>query len=224
MRPGNCECATGRDVVLVEVADLEAHVGAVLAEEDVRICALALDAEHDEPRQSLRIGCHVLDVDAFTRERFAHEAAHVLVADAGQHRAAQAEAGGAGGEVRGGAAEILGEALHVFEPAADLLRRTDRRRRARGRSGRTRGSSLLRSAAAVEIARPPERRVRLHRPRVLGGELGHGVRLVRQMPDHPGVVHPVARRRALRMIETGGNFTVSYCRTLTTSSPSSAWP
>ena len=54
-------------------------------------------------------------------QRFAHEAPHVLVADAAQHRGAQAEAGEAGGEIRGRAAEILGEALHVFEPAADLL-------------------------------------------------------------------------------------------------------
>ncbi len=107
--------------MFVEVADFEAHVGAVLAEENVRVRALAFDAEHDECRQSLRIGCGVPDVDALARERFAHEAAHVLVADARQHRDAQAETGGAGGEVRGGAAEILGEALHVFEPAAELL-------------------------------------------------------------------------------------------------------
>ena len=64
---------------------------------------------------------YVSDVDAFARQRFAHEPTHLLVADASQHRGAQAETSGAGRQVRGRAAEILREALHVFEAATDLL-------------------------------------------------------------------------------------------------------
>ena len=40
---------------------------------------------------------------------------------------------------------------------------------------------------------------------MLRGELGNRVGLVGQVADHPGVVHAVARRRALRVIEAGGN-------------------
>ena len=121
VRAGHCKRAARRDVALVEVGGFEPHVGAVLAKEDVRVRAFAFDAEHHQAGQPLRIGRDVADVDAFARQRFAHETAHVLVADARQHGAAQAEPRGAGGKVRGRAAEILREALHVLEAPAELL-------------------------------------------------------------------------------------------------------
>ncbi len=53
-------------------------------------------------------------------QRLAHEAAHVLVADAGQHRDLEAEAGQPDGDVAGRAAEVLGEMLRVLEARAAL--------------------------------------------------------------------------------------------------------
>ena len=50
------------------------------------------------------------------------EAAHLLVADARDHRRAQAQPRNAEGDVGRAAAEVLGEARHVLEPRADLLR------------------------------------------------------------------------------------------------------
>ena len=112
----------------------------------------ACDAEQHQRGQALRIGLHVADVDAFARELLAHEAAHVLVADARQHRGAQAQAREADGDVGGGAAEILGEALHVLEAAADLLPvQIDR--------GATEADQVERlSRPSSSLAGPPERR------------------------------------------------------------------
>ena len=105
----------GVDVVLGE-----RHVGAVLAVEDQRELRLVADAEEDERGQPLGIGDDAAGVDAFGRQRLADEAAHVLVADAGDEAGAQAEAGGAAGDVGGRAADVLVEARHVLEPPADL--------------------------------------------------------------------------------------------------------
>src|SRR4026208_2127760 len=60
-------------------------------------------------------------------------------------------------------------------------------------------------AAVTELSRPPAMRIARHRPRVLGGELGHDIGVTRQMPDHPRGVHAIAWRRALRVIVSGGD-------------------
>jgi hypothetical protein len=104
----------------VDVVLAERHVGAVLAVEDQREALLVADAEDDEGGQPLGVGDHAAGVDAFGGQGLADEAAHVLVADAGDQRRAEAEAGGAGGDVGGRAADVLVEARHVLEPAADL--------------------------------------------------------------------------------------------------------
>ena len=49
----------------------------------------------------------------------------------------------------------------------------------------------------------PVRRAGLHRPGVLGREFRHGVGLAGQVADHPGVIHAVTGRRALRMVVAG---------------------
>ncbi len=54
-------------------------------------------------------------------EFVAHEAAHLFVADARQHRAARTEPGETGREVTRRAAEVFRERLHVLEAPADLL-------------------------------------------------------------------------------------------------------
>src|SRR5690606_33678835 len=58
----------------------------------------------------------------FALQRLEQEAAHLLVADARDHRALQPQPGGAEGDVGRRAAEVFREAGGVFEPAADLLR------------------------------------------------------------------------------------------------------
>ncbi len=108
------------DQGLVDVGLAEGHVGAVLAVEDQREMGLVADAEDDEGGEALGVGDDAAGVDAFGGEGLADEAAHVLVADAGDQAGAQAEAGGAAGDVGGGAADVLVEARHVLEPAADL--------------------------------------------------------------------------------------------------------
>ena len=105
----------------VEVGRVDRHVGAAVAVEDQRKGVGVADAEEDQRGQPLRIGLHVRDVDAFGGQLLAHEAAVVLVADAGQHRRLQAEAGHADRGVGRRAAEVLRERAHVLEPTADLL-------------------------------------------------------------------------------------------------------
>jgi hypothetical protein len=121
MGASDSERATRRNVAFVEVCDFEAHVGALLAKEDMRVRAFPFDAEHDQASEPLRIGGNVADVDPLACERLAHETSHVLVADARQHGGAQTEPCSAGRQVCGRAAEILREALHVLETPAELL-------------------------------------------------------------------------------------------------------
>ena len=59
--------------------------------------------------------------DAFADELFADEAAHLLVADAGDERRFEAQPCGADGDIGRAAAHRFGEAADVFEPRADLL-------------------------------------------------------------------------------------------------------
>ncbi len=174
-----------------------------------------------------RVGAHGGDVDALACERLAHEAAHVLVADARQHRDLEAEARQADCDVARRAAEVLGEMLRILEARAaleavevdggaaeaDEVDRCRHSAHARGlppAAGRGGGSQIFASG--------------LHGPRVLGRELGNVVGLAGQVADHPGVVHAVAGRGDLRMIVAGQDRIVSYWRTLKTSSPCSAWP
>src|SRR5262245_20135757 len=65
--------------------------------------------------------------------------------------------------------------------------------------------SSERSAMTSGSPRLPIDGPRAGRPEMLGGEFRHGVRISRQMPDHPGIVHAVTGCGALRMIETGWN-------------------
>ncbi len=113
-RPGGCKGCR------VDVRRLEAHVRAILAVEDVRKVLGALDAEQHESGQALRVGLDRGNVDPLGGERLAHEAAHVLVADARQHRDLKPEARQADGDVARRAAEVLGEVLRILEARAAL--------------------------------------------------------------------------------------------------------
>ena len=63
-----------------------------------------------------------LDVAAFARDRLDQEAPHRVVADARDEAGAQAQPRAAERRVGRRAAEVLGEARHVLQPRADLLR------------------------------------------------------------------------------------------------------
>src|SRR6185503_11113924 len=106
----------------VDLGVADRHVGAVLAQEDERERLLVLDAEHDGRGEPRRIDADVGDVAAFARDRLGEKAAHRIVADARDQPRAKAEARAAERGVRRRAAQVLGEARHVLETRADLLR------------------------------------------------------------------------------------------------------
>jgi hypothetical protein len=61
-------------------------------------------------------------VDTEAVERLAHEGTEGVVTHLRDHRGPGAQPGGGHRDVRGAAAEVLGEAAHVLERNADLLR------------------------------------------------------------------------------------------------------
>src|SRR3954451_3815166 len=67
------------------------------------------------------------------------------------------------------------------------------------RSGAAARSGVSSMVAASGGA--PEAGAGLHRPAMLRREIGHGIGAVRQMPDDPGIVHGVARRGDLGMVD-----------------------
>jgi hypothetical protein len=116
MRAGECQRLRGRKRCVIHVAGLEAHVGAVLAIKNMRKALRVLDAEKHESGEALRVGPDRGNVHALVGERRAHEASHMLVADARQHCDLEAEARESDRNVAGRTAEILGEMLCVLEP------------------------------------------------------------------------------------------------------------
>ena len=75
---------TGRgNEALVNVIFAQRHIGAVFAVEDQGKLLLIADAQQNQSRQPVRIGLHALHIDAFARQFLADEAAHMLVAYAG---------------------------------------------------------------------------------------------------------------------------------------------
>jgi hypothetical protein len=118
--PGRHHRARGGHVALVDVILAQRHVRAVVAVEDQRELLLVADAEDHQRGQPLRIGDDAARVDPLLGKLFLDEPAHVLIADAGDERRLQTQPCRAGRHVGGGAADILVEAGHVFETAADL--------------------------------------------------------------------------------------------------------
>ena len=178
--PVTANAPTARDIALVEIVDADSHVSAVLAEEDVRIGTGAFDAENDRGRQAIRIGLDVADIRAECRQRFAHEAAHVFVAHAREHGAAQAQTRDARTEVGRGAPEILGEALHVFEPATDLLA-------VKIHGGASQADQVQRSGHFdfSSSSGTPEIGISFQGPGVFLRELGNGVGIACEMANDP---------------------------------------
>ena len=113
--------------------DVERHVGAAVAVEQQRKRGAAADAQEHERGQPLRVEPHMADVDAFSLQRVAHEAAVLFIADARQHRRPQAEAGAADRGIGGRAAESSARTSSRLPGARRFARHTDRPPRGRCR-------------------------------------------------------------------------------------------
>jgi len=122
MRAGDEQRPGFRDVRLFDVGFRDRHVGAVLAHEDQRKRVAILDAEDHRTGKTARIGADVRHVAALARDRLDEEMTERVVADARDQARLEPEARAAEGGIGRRAAEVLGEARHVFEPGADLLR------------------------------------------------------------------------------------------------------
>ena len=119
---GDQQRATLRDEGLVDQRRIDCHVGAVLSVEDQREGVAVLQPEQHQRGQALRIDLHLRGVAALALQGLNEKAPHLLVADARDHRRAQTEPRDAERDVGRRAAEVLGKARRVFEPAAHLLR------------------------------------------------------------------------------------------------------
>src|SRR5690606_20093741 len=96
-------------------------VGAVLAVEDQRKGVGIADAEEHERGEAFAVGRDAAHVDALAPELLADESSEMIVTDARHEPGAQPEPCGADRGVGRAAADVLGEARHVLEPAAALL-------------------------------------------------------------------------------------------------------
>ena len=111
----------GADIFGIDIALIERHVGAIFAIEDQRKRLLVADAEDHQSRQPFGIAADAAHIDAFARQFFADEAAHVIGADAGDEPGFQPQPRCPHRGVGRAAAQIFCERAHIFEPPADLL-------------------------------------------------------------------------------------------------------
>ena len=121
MRAGDDDGCGRGDEAFVDIVLRQRHVGAVVAIEDQRKGILVAHAENHEGGQALPVGDDAFRRDALALHLLADEAAHGLVADAGDEARFQAEPRGADGDIRRAAADRLGEGGHVLQPPAHLL-------------------------------------------------------------------------------------------------------
>ena len=122
VRAGDQQCAASRDEGFVDIGFRNRHVGTVFAQKNQRKRVLVLDSEHHRTGEPGRIGADMANVAAFARERFHQEATQMIVADAGDQGRLESEPCASKSRVGGRATEILGEARHILEASADLLR------------------------------------------------------------------------------------------------------
>ncbi len=122
VRAGNQQCFRRCDERFVEIGFVDGHIRAILAIEDQRKRIAIFQSEQHESGQALLIDTHMADVATFLAERLGEKAAHVIVADAREHRRSKPEPRATESDIRRRSAEIFREARHVFEPRADLLR------------------------------------------------------------------------------------------------------
>ena len=120
MRAGDDDRLGAHHIGVVDVALVERAVGAIVSIENEREGLVVANPQYDQGGQSRRVRPHAPDVDALAHALLADEAAHVLVADARDQTALQAEPRGADRDIGRAAAHRLGEASHVLQAPADL--------------------------------------------------------------------------------------------------------
>ena len=121
MGAGNGQRTALGDKGLADLVCIDGHVSTVFTHKQQRKGVPVLQAEQDQRGETLRVNLHLAGVAAFALQRFCQKAPHLLVAHAGDHGAAQAEAGHAKREVGRTAAQVLGHAAGVFQAAAKLF-------------------------------------------------------------------------------------------------------
>ena len=97
------------------------HVGAVGAVEDHRRDAFVLDRQQHQRGQPLRVGGDALDRHALARQLLADEAAHLLVADAGDQRRLRPSRAVPMAMLAGQPPTDLAKERDILQPRADLL-------------------------------------------------------------------------------------------------------
>ena len=120
MRAGGQHRARLGNETLVDILFAQRHVGAVLAIEDQRELFLVTDTQNDQRGQPLGVGGYAARIDALAGKLLADEAAHMLVADAGDHRRFQPQPRRPAGDIRRRAADILGKRPHILKTATNL--------------------------------------------------------------------------------------------------------
>jgi hypothetical protein len=121
MRAGDQHCLGRSDEVGIDVALAERHVGAVLAIEEEWESVIALDRQDRQRRQPFLVDADARCHHALAAELLEDEATHLLIADPGDQRGAEAETCRPDGNVGGRAAHRLGEGGDILQARADLL-------------------------------------------------------------------------------------------------------
>jgi hypothetical protein len=122
MGAGNGQRTALGDKGFTDQVRIQRHVGTVFAHKQQREGVAVFQAQQDQRGQALGVDLHLADVAAFGLKGFGEEAAHLLVAHAGDHRAAQAQPCHAKRQVGRAATQVLGHAACVFQVRAKLLR------------------------------------------------------------------------------------------------------
>ena len=122
VRAGDGQGAALGNKGFVNQRSIHRHVGAVFAHEQQRKGVAVLQAQQHQGGQTLRVNLHLGGVAAFGLQGLGQKAAHLLVAHAGDHGAAQAQSGHAESQVARAATQVLGHAARIFQFGAELLR------------------------------------------------------------------------------------------------------
>ncbi len=91
----------------IDIVFRQRHVGAVLAVEDQRKLVFVADTEKDQCGQPFLVRLHAAHIDALAHQLLADEAAHMLIADAGDQRRLQTEPRSARRDIGRGATRYI---------------------------------------------------------------------------------------------------------------------
>ena len=121
IRAGELEHAALRDRRGENVIDRQRNIGAVVAVEHQRKFIRRFDAEHDRAGMPAGFARAGADVHSFPGQKMRDKIADRVLAERGQERGIQAQPAAADAHVRGGAADVGGEAANIDEPGPDIV-------------------------------------------------------------------------------------------------------